>query len=328
MYVTLHEIKQAKAKLSGIINQTPLHYSESLSHLSGNDIYLKLENLQKTGAFKIRGAFNKISSLSTEEKKRGVVTFSAGNHGMGTAYSARALGIRATVVVPENPIPAKKNAIVNYGADIVEWGTDSLTMRERALQFQEEEGMVMVHPFDDPFTIAGQGTIGIEILDNLPEVDAVIIPVSGGGLISGIATAIKEIKPTVEVIGVNTEGAQAMYQSLKKGHPIKVDKVETIADGLMANKPGELTFAHTQKYIDDLVLVSENQIAETVALLSDSTKLVVEPSGAAALAALLYQHIDMKNRKIAVIVTGGNINLELYTSIIKKYNKRVYGGGV
>lgn len=320
MYINLQKITQAKANITGVINETPLHYSDSFSHLAGNDIYLKLENLQVTGSFKIRGALNKILSLSAEEKSRGVVAFSAGNHGMGVAYASKRLGIQATVVLPENSILEKKKAILDLGANIVEESPESLALYERALRFQEEQGLALVHPYDDPLIIAGQGTIGIEIIDNLPEVDVVIVPVSGGGLISGIATALKEIKPTIKVIGVNIESVPAMYQSLKKGFPTKVDIKETIADGLTANKPGDLTFKHTQKYVDDLVLVSENEIAEAVYLLSKNTKLVVEPSGTVALAAILNQSTNLKNRKIAVLLTGGNINMELYTSIINKYH--------
>ncbi|WP_170008272.1 threonine ammonia-lyase [Bacillus fonticola] len=323
MYVTLNQIQQAKAKLAGVIHETPLQFSQTFSEWSGNEMYLKPENLQKTGSFKIRGAFNKISSLTNEQKEKGIVAFSAGNHGAGTAYAARALGVKATVVMPENPVPSKKNAIIGYGARAVEYGTDSIAMFERAQQFHEEEGMEMIHPFEDLYTIAGQGTIGMEILAELPDVDAIIVPVSGGGLISGVAAAVKEMKPTVEVIGVNTEGAQAMYHSLQQGRPSEVDKVETIADGLMAKKPGDNTFAHTQKYVDDLVLVSEQEIAKTVILLSERAKLVVEPSGAAALAAMLYHHTHLKGKKVAVMVSGGNISFELYASLISDFNKGV-----
>lgn len=325
MYVTLQQIKQAQAKLNDVVNKTPLVYSEQFSKMAENNIYLKLENLQKTGAFKVRGAFNKISSLSLEQQKKGVVTFSAGNHGMGVAYSARALGIPASIVLPENPVPTKKNAIVNYGAKTINGGASSVEMLEKAMQLEKEEGMEMIHPFDDPYTIAGQGTIGLELLDQLPEIDAVIVPVSGGGLISGIAAALKEMKPTIEVIGVNTEGAQAMYQSLKEGHPITVDKVDSIADGLMVNKPGELNFKHTQKYVDDFILVSEKEIAETVGLMADHSKIVAEPSGAAALAAMLYNHTHLRNKNVAVLVSGGNVSLELYASLIADYNKQFYG---
>jgi threonine dehydratase len=322
MFVTLHQIQQARANLAGVIIHTPLQDSTTFSKLSGNEIYLKTENLQKTGSFKIRGAYNKIANLTQEEQSRGVVAFSAGNHGAGTAYAAQRLGIRATVVMPENPVASKKNAIESYGARTIEYGTTSIEMYEKAFQLHQEEGLVMIHPFDDLHIIAGQGTIGLEILEDLPEVDAVIVPVSGGGLISGVAAAIKEIKPTIKVIGVNSEEATAMYTSLQHGRPVEVDKVNTIADGLMAKKPGELTLAHTQRYVDDLVLVKETEIADCVSLLAERAKLVVEPSGAAAMAAMINGHINLRNKKVVVLLSGGNISFELYQTLIKEYNEK------
>jgi len=322
MFVTLKQIQQAKANLTGTIIPTPLQDSSTFSRLSGNEIYLKTENLQKTGSFKIRGAYNKIANLTKEEQSKGVVAFSAGNHGAGTAYAAQKLGIRATVVMPENPVPSKKNAIESYGARAIEYGTTSIAMYEKAFQLHKEEGLTMVHPFDDLHIIAGQGTIGLEILEDLPELDAVIVPVSGGGLISGVAAALKELKPTINVFGLNTEGATAMYTSLQHGYPVEVEKVNTIADGLMAKKPGEFTYAHTQRYVDDLVLVKESEIAECVAQLAERAKLVVEPSGAAAMAAMINGHLPLKNKKVAVMVSGGNISFELYQSLIKQYNQK------
>jgi threonine dehydratase len=318
-YVTLRQIEQARANLVGIIQATPLQYSRTFSEISGSQIYLKPENLQKTGSFKIRGAYNKMANLSKEEQRRGVVAFSAGNHGAGTAYAAGLLGIKATVVMPDNPVPSKKQAILGYGARVIEGGTTSITMYERALQLQQEEGLVMVHPFEDSYTIAGQGTIGMEILEELPDVDAVVVPVSGGGLIAGVSAALKDLKPTIQVIGVNTEGATAMYKSILNGRPIEVEKVETIADGLMAKKPGDLTFAHTQKYVDEMILVSEEQIARTVAILAERAKLVVEPSGAAALASLLFHRAVLTGKKVVTMVSGGNANMELFSSLVSKY---------
>ncbi|WP_408006991.1 threonine/serine dehydratase [Pseudalkalibacillus sp. A8] len=326
MIVSLNEIRQARSNLAGVINKTPLQYTKTFSDISDNEIYLKPENLQKTGSFKIRGAYNKIANLSEEEKNNGVVAFSAGNHGAGTAYAAQQAGIKATVIMPENPVPSKKNAITQlYCAEAIEYGTDSIAMFNKALQIKEEEGRAMIHPFDDPFTIAGQGTIGLEVLEELPEADAIIVPVSGGGLISGIAAAVKEIKPTIKVIGVNTEGATAMYTSRKMGVPTEVE-VNTIADGLMAKKPGDLTFAHTQKYVDDLVLVSEEEIANSVAFLAERAKLVVEPSGAAAISAVLHHHTSLSDKKVIVMVSGGNISFELFQDLIQKYNEKIYAG--
>ncbi|MDN7245100.1 threonine ammonia-lyase [Planococcus shenhongbingii] len=324
MYVTLQQIHQAKANLAGVIVPTPLQESRTFSELTGNGVYLKTENLQKTGSFKIRGAYNKIVNLTEQEKENGIVAFSAGNHGAGTAYAAQRLGISATVVMPTNPVASKKNAIMQYGAKAIEYGTTSIDMYEKALELHRAEGRTMIHPFEDPYVIAGQGTIGLEILQDLPETEAVIVPVSGGGLISGVAAALKEIKPTLKVIGVNTEGAMAMYMSLQHGKPMEVEKVETIADGLMAKKPGDLTFAHTQRYVDDLVLVSEEAIANCVAFMAERTKLVVEPSGAAAMAAMLSGNIKLKGKKTVVMVSGGNISFELYQSLIQQYNEKNY----
>lgn len=321
MYVTVRQIEQARANLSGIIQATPLQYSRTFSGMSGNQIFLKPENLQKTGSFKIRGAYNKIANLPKEDQKYGVVAFSAGNHGAGTAYAAQKLGISATVVMPDHPVPSKQQAILGYGARVVYGGTTSISMYEKAYQLHKEEGLAMVHPFEDLYTIAGQGTIGLELLEELPEAEAVVVPVSGGGLISGVAAALKELKPTIQVIGVNTEGARAMYESIQNGRPTEVEKVETIADGLMAKKPGEMTFAHTQKYVDDMILVSEEEIAKTLTILAERAKLVVEPSGAAALAALLFGRTSIKNKKVIAMVSGGNTNMELFAALIQKYLK-------
>nr|WP_106779330.1 threonine/serine dehydratase [Lysinibacillus timonensis] len=324
MFVTLNQIYQAKANLAGVIIPTPLHVSRTFSELTGSEIYLKTENLQKTGSFKIRGAYNKISNLTDTEKANGVVAFSAGNHGAGTAYAAQQLGVSATVVMPTNPVLNKKNAIISYGATALEHGTTSIEMHQKAMELVQSEGRTMIHPFDDPYVIAGQGTIGVEILDELPEADVVIVPVSGGGLIAGIAAALKEMKPTIKVIGINTEGATAMYTALQNGQPTTVEKVETIADGLMAACVGDLTFAHTQHYVDDLVLVKEKDIANTVALLAERAKIVAEPSGAAALAGVLSGQLNIKGKKVVVLVSGGNVSFALYHQLIKEYTERNY----
>ena len=319
MYVTLREIEQAKANIAGILEPTQLQYSQTFSRLTGNEVYLKPENLQKTGAFKIRGAYNKIAQLSAEEKKRGVVAFSAGNHGAGVAYAAKMLGVRAVVVMPDEPVMSKKNAIEGYGAKVVSGGTNSIALYEKAMELHEREGLVLVHPFEDKHIIAGQGTIGMEILAELPETDTVIIPVSGGGLISGIATALKEIKPAVKVIGINSEGAMAMYESLQQGEPTEVKEINTIADGLMAKKPGILTFNHVKRYVDELALVAEEEIARTVSLCAERAKLVIEPSGAAALAALLSGRVAIKGEKVVTLMSGGNIDMKLFSELVLKY---------
>ncbi|MEJ8546283.1 threonine ammonia-lyase [Brevibacillus borstelensis] len=212
-----------------------------------------------------------------------------------------------------------QNAILHYGAKVVDGGSTSITMYEKALELHRAEGLVLIHPFEDMQIIAGQGTIGLEIIEELPDVDTVIVPVSGGGLISGVAAALKETKPAIRVIGVNSEGAMAMYESLRHGYPFEVEKVDTIADGLMAKKPGELTYAHTKKYVDEMVLVSEEEIARTVVSLAERAKMVVEPSGAAALAAMIHQRTAIKWEKAVVLASGGNVNMKLLAELVEKY---------
>jgi len=320
MSITLDDFQRAQENLKRIIHKTPLLHSRPLSEQANNNIYLKLENLQVTGSFKVRGAYNKITNLTDEQKTKGVVTHSAGNHGIGTAYAASLSGVDATVVLPETPNPVKKQKIEEYGATTIDHGKNSSEMFEKVLEYADK-GSSIIHPFDDPYTIAGQGTVGLEILDALPYVDVIVVPVSGGGLISGIATAVKLSKPEVKVIGVNAEGAQAMSRSLAVGKPVEVDDINTIADGLMASKPGDLNFKYTQKYVDDLVIVPEEDIAKTVRIMSDDTKVVAEPSGAAALAAVLHGLINEKGKNVVTIVSGGNIDPSFYVDLLSKENK-------
>lgn len=319
--VSLSEIERARERLTGVVHTTRLLYSESLSVVTGSQLYLKPENLQVTGSFKVRGAYNKISSTLAAAREHGVIAFSAGNHGAGTAYAAMRLGAKATVVMPDHPVEDKRQAILSYGADVVLGGPTSISMFKKAQEIQDQTGAIMVHPFDDPFIIAGQGTIGLEIIEELPDVDVVVVPVSGGGLISGIAVAIKEKKPSTRVIGVNSEGARAMYESCQNGAVTEVDRIETIADGLMAKRPGEVTFEHVSKYVDDLVLVSEENIARGVSLMARRTRLVVEPSGAAALAAAVYGDIELKGQRVVVIASGGNADMGLFARLVQ--NERI-----
>ncbi|WP_144463689.1 threonine ammonia-lyase [Siminovitchia fortis] len=320
MYVTLQNIYQAQANLVNITRKTPIIYSEKLSSLVGAEIYLKLENIQVTGSFKVRGAFNKVSALTKDKRANGVVAFSAGNHGAGTAYAASKMGVPCLVVMPDVPNEDKKQSILSYGAEVVPGGMTSVEMFKTAVKLVEERGMTLIHPFNDLHIIAGQGTVGNELMKQLPDVDVVVCAVSGGGLISGVAAAVKETKPRTQMIGVNTEGAQAMYQSLANDRVTEVEEVNTIADGLMAKEPGELTFNHTKKYVDDMVLVSEEKIKETVGIMAKETKTIVEPSGAAALAALLEGKVSLeKNQKVCVIVSGGNAEKHLYGELFSSY---------
>ncbi|NLT95584.1 MAG: threonine ammonia-lyase [Clostridia bacterium] len=316
--VKLQDIWQARENLADVIHQTRLDLSFTFSELSGNEVYLKTENLQKTGSFKIRGAYNKIASLSPEERKKGVIAASAGNHAQGVAFGATKAGISSTIVMPEGAPLAKVIATRGYGAEVVLHGAVYDDAFNKALELQKETGATFVHAFDDPEVIAGQGTIALEILDELPDVDVVFVPIGGGGLISGIAVAIKSVKPKVKVIGVEAEGAACVFASRQKGEICTLASASTIADGIAVKCPGTLTFELIQEYVDDVVTVSDEEIASTILLLLERAKLVAEGSGAAALAALLYRKNLVINKKVAVIISGGNIDVNIMSRIIEK----------
>lgn len=314
MFITAEDLYRAKRVLSGVIVPTPLQYSKTFSEMSGNEVYLKPENLQKTGAFKIRGAYNCIANLSDEQRSKGVVTTSAGNHAQGVAYAAKMVGVPATIVMPEKYSKMKRVATEGYGATVIPHGKNSMEMFAKANELMEEYGYTMVHPFDDPYIIAGQGTIGLEILEEMPDVEAVVVQCSGGGLISGIAAAIKLLKPTVRVIGVNAEQSPTMTVSLAAGQPTAAP-AKSIADGLGAGMPGASNFEYCKTFVDEWVLVSEKEIATSMRLLGERAKLVVEGAGAAALAAVIHNKTSLKGKKVAVIVSGGNVDFELLTKV-------------
>jgi len=316
--VKLQDIWQARENLYGVIHETKLDLSHTFSTLSGNEVYLKTENLQKTGSFKIRGAYNKIVSLTEDEKKKGVIAASAGNHAQGVAYGATKAGISSTIVMPEGAPLSKVLATKGYGAEVVLHGHVYDDAYQKALDLQKETGATFIHAFDDKEVIAGQGTIGLEILDELPEVDAIVVPIGGGGLISGIAVAVKTLKPNVRVIGVEAEGAACAKASRESQKICQLTTAQTIADGIAVKCPGELTFELIEKYVDDIVTVSDEEIASTILLLLERAKLVAEGSGAASLAAVLYRQDLLKNKKVAVVISGGNIDVNFTSRIIEK----------
>ena len=287
--VKLQDVWEARENLTHIIHQTRLDLSFTFSELSGNEVYLKTENLQKTGSFKIRGAYNKIASLTPQEREKGVIAASAGNHAQGVAFGATKAGIPSTIVMPEGAPLAKVVATRGYGANVVLHGGVYDDAYQKALELQKETGATFVHAFDDPEVIAGQGTIGLEIVDELPDIDTILVPVGGGGLISGIAVAVKSLKPKVKIIGVEAQGAASVLASREKGELYALTSASTIADGIAVKCPGKLTFELIQEYVDDIVTVSDEEIASTMLLLLERAKLVAEGSGAAALAALVYQ---------------------------------------
>ena len=265
-FVTLEEIRAAADRVSKIARVTPLL---DVSSMSNRRLLLKCENLQPGGAFKIRGAYNMVSRLSPDERRRGVITYSSGNHGQAMALAARELGAPAVVVMPKNASRIKVEGARSFGAEVIFEGTTSVERRERAEREALARGLTMVPPFDHPWIIAGQGTAGLEILDQCPEVASVFVPIGGGGLAAGVAAAIKLTRPEIKVIGVEPEGATAMKQSIDAGHPVTLPKTETIADGLMPVRPGDLTFAHVRRFVDDIVTVTDLQIADAVLWLFD-----------------------------------------------------------
>lgn len=306
--ITLEDILAARDAVSGQLHRTPVMRSSYLGDQTGHRLQFKLELFQKTGSFKPRGVLNKLHHVTDDQKARGVIGFSSGNHAQAVAWAAAQADIPSTVVMPSSSVRSKVEATRQYGAEVV-LTEGHLMDVSRAIQ--EERDLTMVQPFDDPMIIAGQGTLGLEILDQVPEVAAVVVGVGGGGLISGIATAIKEAKPQVKMIGVEPTGAAVMTQSLRKGEPVQLESMETVADGLAAPFAGEHTLAHMQTFVDDVVIVSDAQILEAMALIMERSKVVAEPAGAAPLAGLLSGQVKLPGGSTVVcVVSGGNVDRE------------------
>jgi len=318
--VSLTAIQEARRRIEGFAYKTPLYYTPALSRATDANVYLKLECYQPIRVFKIRGAANKILQLSSEERKRGLVAASSGNHGLAVSYLAKLTGSHATIVVPTTAVEEKVRAIEEYGAKVVKEGLFHDERFAKALEIQETTGAVLIPPFDDREVIAGQGTIGLEIHESLPDVDAVIVPIGGGGLISGIATAIKNLKPHVQVFGVEPERASSMYQSVKNGKITRLSDTTSIADGLATREPGKLTFDCVRQYVNEILLVSEAEIERAIFTTMKECHLVIEPSAAAAVAALLQRLQPKKEAKIVVVVSGGNVSLKLLQTILSKYS--------
>ncbi|MDQ2050654.1 threonine ammonia-lyase [Natronolimnohabitans sp. A-GB9] len=313
----LDDVLEARKRVRETSRHTPLESSHTYSAMTGADVRLKLENFQRTGAFKIRGATNRIATLSEEQKAAGVVTASAGNHAQGVALAATRSGVDAKIVMPEHAPISKVKATKNYGAEVVLSGRDYDAAAERAHEIEREEGRTYVHAFDDEYVMAGQGTIGLEILDDCPEVETVVVPIGGGGLISGIATAIKEQKPDTRVIGVQAEGASSAAPSLEKGERVALEEVDTIADGIATRSVGEETFPYIQEYVDEIVTVSDPEIAVALVYLLERSKTLVEGAGAVPLAAVLFEAFDYgDDETIVTALCGGNIDLNTLTNVI------------
>ena len=310
------DIRKASETLSGVIKKTELIYSDFFSSESGNKVYLKPENLQFTGSFKIRGAYNRIANLPEEKRKNGIVASSAGNHAQGVAYSAKSLGISSKIVMPNITPLIKIEATESHGSEVVIHGDIYDDAYEKAMELAKVEGREFIHPFNDYDVICGQGTIGLEIMEELKDVDEILVPVGGGGLVAGIALAVKSANPNIRVIGVEPEGAMTMKNSLGKGRVSDLEKIQTSAEGVAVKRPGDLSFEIARDYVDGIVTVSEKEIMEAVLMLIDKHKLIAETAGVLTLAAL--KKLTVSNKKIVSVISGGNIDVVTISSMINR----------
>jgi threonine dehydratase len=315
--VTPADVERAARDLRPHLSPTPLQYSRAFTDKARCHVHLKIESIQPIRAFKVRGALTKLIRMTEEQRAAGVITASAGNHGMGVAYAAAAFKAPATVYVPEAANPFKVEAIRRLGARVVPAGRNYNGAYLEALAAQKESGATFVHAYDDPDVVAGQGTIATELLSDLQDFDTVLVPIGGGGLIGGIALYLKSRKPGIKVIGVEPSGADAMSRSLRSGSIVTLDRVSTIADGLAASAPGKLTFELAQKYVDDVIVVEETEMLRAIRLLFEWEHLLAEPAGAAAVAALLYHYRPVPNETVVVILSGGNVTDEVMLRALK-----------
>lgn len=314
--LTLDRIYHASYVLKNVVRRTDLIYAPQIN--PDAQIFLKTENLQITGSFKVRGAYYKISQLSQEEKERGVIACSAGNHAQGVALAATKNDIRSLICLPDGAPISKVEAAKRYGAEICLVKGVYDDAYNRAVELQEESGATFIHPFDDPDVIAGQGTIGLELLEQLPDMDAVIVPVGGGGLISGVAFAIKSLNPNCKVYGVQAAGAPSMYNSIRHHQKEILDRVSTIADGIAVKNPGELTYALCEKYVDDIVTVTDDEISTAILALIEQQKLIAEGAGAVSVAAAMFNKVDIAGKKAACLLSGGNIDVTILQRVITR----------
>ena len=311
------EIELARKRIRKAIRRTPLVYSDTFSKMAGKEVYLKLENLQKAGSFKIRGAYNKLSQFSAPLKKKGVVAASAGNHAQGVAFASSLLGVHATIVMPVGASMAKQTATKAYGGEVILFGQDTDEALAYASKFAEK-GQNLVHPFDDEQIIAGQGTIGLEILEDLPDVEAIAVPVGGGGLIAGIASIVKKKKPRVRICGVQAVRAPSAFLSWKKRKIVEAKVMPTLADGIAIRKVGQVPFSIIRDQVDQMVTVGEDEIASAILTLMERKRVIAEGAGAAPLAALLSGTERISGHKIVLVISGGNIDVHLLDRIIEK----------
>ncbi|MDR0852876.1 MAG: threonine ammonia-lyase [Clostridiales Family XIII bacterium] len=310
------ELELARERVSEVTKPTPLIYSDFYSGEHDCEVYIKPENLQTTGSFKIRGAYNKIAALGKDEIAKGIISASAGNHAQGVAFSAEKRGVPATIVMPNITPLLKVDATKAYGANVLLYGDVYDESYNKAIEVSEQNDMTFIHPFDDYDVLVGQGTIGFEILEELPDVDEILVPIGGGGLISGLLLSIKTLNPNVKVVGVIPEGAQAIKDSLKVGHAVRANKIQTCAEGVAVKQPGDLTFSIIEKHVDDIITVSEKDIMENILLMMEKHKLVTETAGVVALAGVKKR--AEKGKKIVCLISGGNIDTVTISSIVEQ----------
>lgn len=313
--MTLEDFKAARSVLTGVLADTHLVHSTALSKATGNQVYIKPENMQVTGAYKIRGAYYKISTLSQEEKERGLITASAGNHAQGVAYAAQAAGVKATVVMPTTTPLVKVNNTKDYGAQVILHGAVFDDAAELASRLSESEGYTYIHPFNDPVLATGQGTIAYEIFSDLPDVDIILVPVGGGGLASGVATLSKQLNPNVKVIGVEPTGAASMKASLEAGHIVTLDKVDTIADGVAVKTPGDKIFPYIQQNLDGIITIDDHELVDAFLDMMEKHKMIVENAGLLSIAAL--NHLDCKGKNVVSVLSGGNMDVITVSSLVQ-----------
>jgi threonine dehydratase len=316
--ITFVDIEEARERIQKQIYLSPFPYSETISGLTGNRVFFKLENLQMTGSFKERGALNRLLTLTPDEAKRGVIAASAGNHGMAVAFHSRRLDISATIVMPLHAPLIKVSRVRQYGAQIVLHGTDYDEAFAEAHRLAQKKGLTFIHAFNDPWVVAGQGTIGLELYEQNPDLDAVVVPVGGGGLIGGIALVLKTFNRKIRVIGVQAESVPSMKAALQRGRPIRLPPAVTIADGIAVRAVGDMPLALVKKYVDDIVTVSEGEIANAVLLLLEIEKTVAEGAAAVSLAALMNKKAALTGCKVGLVISGGNIDMNLTSRIIEK----------
>ena len=313
--LTLNEFKNARSVLSGVISKTSLVYSPAFSKATGNNVYIKPENMQVTGAYKIRGAYYKISTLTEEEKSRGLITASAGNHAQGVAYAAQAAGVSATIVMPTTTPLVKVNNTKDYGAEVILHGETFDDAAALAAQLSEERGLTYVHPFNDPAIATGQGTISYEIFQDLPDVDVILVPIGGGGLATGVATLAKLLNPSVTVIGVEPTGAACMKASLEAGHVVTLPTVNTIADGVAVKTPGDQIFPFIQQNLDDIITIDDSELVDAFLDMMEKHKMIVENAGLLPIAAL--SHLKCRGSNVVPVLSGGNMDVITISSLVQ-----------